>query len=1172
MTHSNFIRNSLSAVVSALALACSFAAGAAVTVLTDTPPLNVNTVKPNLMFTLDNSGSMQETSVPDAMNANTGRPCYKNSTANALYFDPAATYTPPKNYVGATDTTIDFPDIPFTAARWDGFNTNASWRNNIGAGWFTTTLPMDLRTNFRADYEYLSTHQATDARQGAYYTVYSPTAPYTATKPAAAVPGECHDDNAYTRVDVTAASAAIQQKFANWFSYYRSRMLAMKTAAGIAFSDLNKDEYRVGFHTINGFAANYLNVVDFTGAARQAWYTRFYTITPSGGTPSRAAHIRIGEYFRGNGVAAGLPAAVDPIIQSCQANYHLLSTDGYWNEGDPTFTPGNQDSVVPALPAPVTGLTTGAAWPRLYREDSAAATGSQIKVPTLSDIATYYWATDLKPSLTNNVQTTDSDPANWQHLKLFGLSIAARGTLPYSYSNKSITNQTIIDLGDPPPVTIPPTPYNAKVWPNPTNNTTTAIDDLWHATVNSRGEFFNVDNAQQLASALAEALALIGGGSGTGTGAALGDANLGASGADSLIYVPGYTAGLWTGEIIAKRLDPDTAAVIDERVWLHSKILDSQTAATGWDTGRKILTMAGSGNVVPFRLGSLTAAQKIALGSPLVVAPQIVSEQQAVLNYLRGDATNEDQSALTSFKFRARKSRLGDIINSDPAAVTNPIELYSDTFNPGYQTFKTANAARTPMVYFGANDGLFHAVNGQASGADAGKEVWSYMPSFLFRNDATGVIGLTYKPTDLAPKKFTHRFYVDGSTITRDVDFARTSQVPGTPTPSPTPATTKDWRTVLITGLGKGGNGYVAFDVTTPPSTTAPEATLVSAGTVLWEFTDPDMGFSYGKPIIVKTRRYGWVAILSSGYNNITGPNAGKGVVFVVDIKTGKLLHKFITTDGDAGTPIGLANLEVFVPDVTDFTGTEIYGGDLLGNVWRFDITADSAPASTYPTSGVKFAQLRDSSNTPQPITTYPIPYTDPVTGTRFVAVGTGKLLNTADLTDSQRQTFYNFRDGSVFVPKTTGLPLARGNLTEITRSTVATDVSSSVNGWYQELVAPASNQPAERIIKAPYAALGTLLVFTITPTNDVCSPGAFGTAYGRNGLSGNSIIDPVGGQSFLGGTVGSDPYVGATLVSNKVGSPKLLFTTSKGKVGTLSPELPSGFKGTVVNYREIIE
>jgi type IV pilus assembly protein PilY1 len=822
MTHSNFIRNSLSAAISVLALACSFAAGAAVTVLTDTPPLNVNTVKPNLMFTLDNSGSMQETSVPDSMNANTGRPCYKNSTANALYFNPAATYTPPKNYVGATDTTIDLPDVPFTAARWDGFNITANWRDSTTAAavvpkvWFTTNVPIDLRTMFRADYEYSSTHQATDTRQGAYYTVYTPTAPYTATKPAAAVPGECHDDSAYTRVDVTAASAVIQQKFANWFSYYRSRMLAMKTAAGIAFSDLNKDEFRVGFHTINGFAANYLNVVDFTGAARQAWYTRFYAMAPSGGTPSRAAHIRIGEYFRGNGVAAGLPAAVDPITQSCQANYHLLSTDGYWNEGNPTFTPGNQDDLVPALPSPVTGLTTGAPWPRLYRENTAAATGSEIKVPTLSDIATYYWATDLRPSLANNVQATDADPANWQHLKLFGLSIAAKGTLPYSYKNKSITNQTIIDLGELPPVTNPLTPYNPKVWPNPTNNTPTAIDDLWHAAVNSRGEFFNVDTAQDLALALAEALAAIGSGGGTGTGGGLGDANLGASGADNLIYVPNYTAGLWTGEITAKRLDPDTALVKDELVWTHSTILNSQIAGSGWDTGRKILTMAGSGNVVPFRLGSLTGPQKTALGSPLVVAPQTtLSEQQVVLNYLRGDATNEDQNVATSSKFRVRKTRLGDVINSDPAVVTTPIELYSDTFNPEYQTFKAAKATRTPMVYFGANDGLFHAINGQAGVADAGKEVWSYMPSFLFRNDATGVIGLTYKPTDLAPKKFTHRFYVDGSTITRDVDFARTSQVPGTPTPTPTPATTTDWRTVLITGLGKGGNGYVAFDVTT---------------------------------------------------------------------------------------------------------------------------------------------------------------------------------------------------------------------------------------------------------------------------------------------------------------------------------------------------------------------
>ncbi len=1147
MTHSFVFRKSILSALVLLLLSCSFGANAALTVLEDKPPLTVSTIKPNFMFTLDNSGSMQSTYVPDGMDANFGRRCFKNNIANALYFDPTASYPAPKSYIGATDTTIDFPDVPFNAAPWDGFNLTATWRDNTGGGWFNTTAPLDLNSAFRANYEYNSGTQASDARQKAYY------ARYTAATPVIPVSGTCYPDASYTIVDVTLELAAVKQSFANWFSYYRARMLAIKSAAGTAFSDLNKNDFRVGFHTINNFGANYLNVLDFSGMNRENWYKRFYAMSPRGATPSRASHIRIGEYFRGNGAAVGLPAAIDPIQQSCQLNYHFLSTDGYWNEPNPAFTPGNQDDIVPVLPSVVAGLTSGVAWPKLYRESPVAATGSEIKVPTMSDIATYYWATDLRPAMLNNVPTSVADPANWQHLSLYGISIAARGTLPYSFSNSAITAQTIADITNI---------ANPLVWPNPINNSPSAIDDLWHATVNSRGLFFNVDSAGQLAQAVSSALADAASRSGTAAGAALGNANLAAGGADNLVYVPSYKSG-WTGELVAKRLDINTGLIIGSDVWKHSDVLGLQLAGTGWDSSRKLLTMA-NGIAVPLRLGALTNLQKTSLGSPLVLAPRLISEQQAVLNYLRGDKFNEDQSAATSFKFRQRATRLGDIINSEPVAVTTASDIYADTYNPDYQAFKATILARTPMVYFGANDGFLHAVNGEASGVNAGKEVWAYMPSFLFRADETGVAALTYKPTDLAPKKFAHHYYVDGILATRDVDFKRTSQVAASPTPVPTPATATDWHTVLITGLGKGGKGYAALDITAPPAMSSTESALASSSKVLWEFTDPDMGFTYGKPIIMKTRRFGWVVALAGGYNNISGTYAGQGIVYIVDVKTGVLLHKFITPEGSATSPSGLAHIEGFVPDYTDFFATELYGSDLLGNVWRFDIS-DTTP---YATAGVKFAQLRDSSNQLQPITTAPIPYADPITGTRFVAVGTGKLLNVADLTDFQRQTIYNFRDGNVSTPKTSGLPLNRGSLAEVALTTIVANLTSASDGWFQDFVAGSG----ERVVKRPQSFLGQLSIFTLTPSNDPCDADAFGTEYARNGLTGNSVIDPLGLTSFEGGTPGSPLFVGDRIIKTADGKYQQQRLDGKGGVTTSKIVFPTGFQGKVVNYREIIE
>jgi type IV pilus assembly protein PilY1 len=1135
----------LTAIALSIALiGSSISAFAAPVVIADSPPLDINTVKPNLMFTLDTSGSMSEVSVPDPFAANEGRNCFKSFDANPLYFNPAETYQLPKSHNGASNTTTTLPDINYNDAPWDGFNTNATYRDDIAvAGTFVnTTARLDLRTRFRPDFKYDQTNPSQPRGDG-YYMLY------TGAVPVKPVPGNCYPDASYTRVSINLATPAVQNSFARWFTYYRSRMQAMKSAAGLAFGDLETTTFRVGFHNIWNTNGSFLNVLDFTGNHRQDWYTRFYASVPNNATPLRAATIRVGEYFR-TGVMPGVAGSVDPVQQSCQPNFHLLSTDGYWNEPNPAFVPGNVDNVVPALPSTITGFTTGAPWPRPYRENPAAPVAPAINSPTLADIATYYWATNLRPAFpVKNVPTSTQDPADWQHVVMSGIAIAARGDLPYDTANSAIAAQTIADLT-----------AGTRVWPHPTNLQPSAIDDLWHASVNSRGTFYNVNSAKDLSTALSAALADFSSRSASASGAALANANLSTT---SIAYVPSYKTGEWTGDLVARSIDAKTGLATAD-LWSHAVKLDAQAGGTGWNTSRKLLTRA-NGNVVPFSLGSLTTAQAAALGSPLVVAPFAASEQQSILNYLRGDRSNEDQTAAASFKFRARAKLLGDITFSEPRAVAEPIETYSDANNPGYQAFRTAKANRTPMVYFGANDGFFHAVNGQAPGPsapNAGNEMYAYMPSQLLRSGPTGIAALTYRLIDPPPKKFNHKYYVDGTPFSRDVDFSRTSQSATSPTP--TSAAAADWRTVLIAGLGKGGTSYIALDVTTPPTGTESEAALAASERILWEFTDADMGLTYGKPAIVKTARYGWVALLPGGYNNISGPNPGKGIVYVVDVKTGTLLHKFITPDGDTSNPLGLAHLDAFVTDSRDYTATEIYAGDLEGNVWRFDISV----TTPYSKTGIKFAQLTDGAGNKQPMTTYPLPYADPATGRRFVAIGTGKLLSVADLADRSQQTFYNLRDGSVFEPSSTGLPLTRSVLSAVARTDNAVDLPDTIKGWYTDLVS--TSTIGERITKEAVAIFGVVTATSIQPSNDVCSRGGTGTFYARDVTSANDVIP--GAATFIGGAPGEPPIVGVRAVKGDDGKVTIQLLTGGGTIRTVDIPLPGGFQGNVVNYREIIE
>ena len=54
--------------------------------------------------------------------------------------------------------------------------------------------------------------------------------------------------------------------------------------------------------------------------------------------------------------------------------------------------------------------------------------------------------------------------------------------------------------------------------------------------------------------------------------------------------------------------------------------------------------------------------------------------------------------------FRKREAVLGDIVNSQPVYVGKPFANYQEN---NYAAFKAA--ARTPMLYVGANDGMLHA-------------------------------------------------------------------------------------------------------------------------------------------------------------------------------------------------------------------------------------------------------------------------------------------------------------------------------------------------------------------------------------------------------------------------------------------------------------------------------
>ena len=1239
--------------------------GAAITTssLAEKPLLGESPVKPNIMYTLDESGSMSADYLPDyislgddksginkwcrdplARTANcsktvspstmSGNPPYASSNFNKMYYDPAVRYSAGIR-VGADGSTSNLPfqaGSGWTNVYVDGFagypGPNPGTVANGGAINLVTGYPDEIyctksnpivpdetdtaknssdgsvcRYNGKpypgapAGYNYPNatyTNRVPVKGGPYYYTISSVkfcpapnsvgwgangpqcTTRWSPTNLYVSFGASDFDPTAFARIDIDTNNAQEMNNFATWYAFARTRMLAMKTAGGTAFSALDA-RTRVGFNTINTFAtnSNFLNIRDFTAANKTAWFTKFYSVAPIGETPTIDAMWRVGEYFANRGAAAGLPGATDPLDAAtgqCQLNYHLMSTDGYWFQSvvdRPGI--GNQDLNAPdPLPGPIPksvsgqpAITAGQPFPLPYREGSGSDTTSN----TMADVAMFYWINDIRPDFENKVKDKDSI-ATWQHVTLYGLSIGAVGTFD-SNSRDAVTGA-------------PASVVSGTPWPKPVTNTPTAIDDLWHAAVSSRGKYLNAQTADDLARKTVRAVNELAAPP-SGTGSAVGiPGNGGQLTAGYLTY---YAPIDWSGDVRKYALDVNTGAVpVDADgnptqlpVWSAKSQLDGQAAGTGWNTNRRIVTMnSDTDTPVPFRLANLSATQKASLTAGWSSVTPPPTDQQ-VLDYLRGDPSHDEDHvdvAAVPSAFRARSHVLGDIVYSAAVPVGSPwdarasapVRPLDDAGNPGYRRFAEEKKLRTPMVYVAANDGMLHAFvdsAGNIAGPNDGKEAWAYIPKAVFEgsdpNDSDHPRGspsspfefdlaaLTYR-SDLLPT-FKHRFYVNATPRVWDIDFANTN------TRIPPDESGARWRTILVGGLGAGGRTVYALDVTDPiappPPFSSSDTEATAARKVLWEFTDKDhpgdLGYVFDAPTLVKTFRYGWVVLVASGYNN----SSGKGILYVLDPKNGAILKRLSPDDpadldplsarpdpATATNPRGLSTIRAFTTSRKNPYVLQAYGGDLSGNVWRFDLSDPDE-------SKWKVALIAKLAvgGVAQPITTGVRVEIDQNNNVdRYLFVGTGKLLDQADVPDAPGVTnsMYVIRDGTRTAAGPVPLsPYTRADLNTVDGTKVTGFSGTSTRGWYQD------GRPGEKVITDVAADVQTV-VYSFSKSTAECENVLTSTLFARDFTTGNSALQPQGGTGAVVASIGDVGAVaGVALIQGASGDVRLQVTTT---------------------------
>lgn len=806
------------------------------------------------------------------------------------------------------------------------------------------------------------------------------------------------------------------------------------------------------------------------GGHRTNFMTWVNGLTNSGPTPSHLMIENAGQYLSNQTLGISSPWAADPGVTqnpvlACRKSYHILMTDGGWNGtglyADANFVDasnaantrivrgGNADGganrdLPDGTPYSITSDQT-----RIYRDDWGSATLS-----TLSDLSFHYWATDLQPSLTNSVRpvisqtgtfnfgTTASpanlsqywnprnNPATWQHMVNYTIGFDPDGTgatlgadqwngAPVWGGNTFAGDLPRLIRGD----IVWPTPYcgpdNLGTGNLPcdraagyTSGTSSPLADarkmeLWHAALNSRGRFVPAPNAAALVDAFNNILSEIL--SQTSSPLVSIAASTSRLRSDGFVYVAGYNTERWSGQLGAYSITAATNAVSPTPTWQATALLDTSTFSV---TDRLVITSNDTTSTTSFIWGSLTTVTQSTLrGSDNTTTAALR------VQYIRGDRSQEQSNGGA---MRNRDSRLGDIVNSNIWLTGRPIRLAFDHWQ--HDTFRSTHANRTPTLYVGANDGMLHAFD-----STNGRELMAYVPRGAYTN-----------LREYTLPSYSHKYFVDGQPFTGDADLSGRGD---------TTTTVANWRTVLVSGMGAGARGFFALNVTSPLAT---QVIIDRTGS-----TDDDIGHIFSSPVtdaavanrseqIVKLNNGRWAVVLGNGYNSINE----RPVLLIQYLDGDRSLVKLVA-NSSTGQTNGLS-----APRLIDINGDGkvdiAYAGDLLGQLWKFNLTSSSASGwSVVGTSPIFTAEY--PTGTRQPITVAPLWLAPPQGGIQ-IAFGTGRNLTEADRTPSTTQSIYSLWDdakytvaGGVVTLSTT--TTAINGRTDLTEQSVATAVTSTATG-----------------------------------------------------------------------------------------------------------------------------
>lgn len=621
-----------------------------------------------------------------------------------------------------------------------------------------------------------------------------------------------------------------------------------------------------------------------------------------------------------------------------------------------------------------------------------------------------------------------------------------------------------------------------------------SVEGLWHAAYNSAGQFMPALDIPKVLESVEKLLTTIDRAVKSGTS---GSTISGRLQSGNSYFRSEYELLNLTGDIKASVLDVDDDTVsFSDPLWSAAELVNNKTF---FGQDRLLFTY------------NPTQKQAVQLTANADVNNILTDQQRSrVFPNLTGRAL---ASAFSDFSSRLLEAPLSTFVHSTPIAVIPPNRIFPEQLPQfkAYSRFKNTHKDRPTTVYAGSNGGLLHGFDGKT-----GKEVFAYLPDLVLEKDM--------RTQDVAIQS-----RVDGPMLAADVFFNDANT----------------WKTVLMSGLGQGGKGYFALDVTNPRDLSAAELN----NKVLWEFKgDDDLGKTFAKPAVGLMANNRWVAVFGNGYNSDTG----NAVLYFVDVETGKLIKKITTGHNAAHDPKnldrrnGLAEPALVDLDL-DGIIDRIYVGDYFGNLFNIDVTSSNASqwGSTYGSDTLAKPLFSTGG---QPITNKPGAVAHPTNGI-VVLFGTGQLI-AAEQNTGDNAIFGIYDAGKSVITHSTLVQHVMSSTTSDVVIKPGKDVADP-QGWMIEFKGILSQS---NVITAPKIQNGQVSFVSVGKSSTaVCSePTYYSSILTVDALTGRSLGAPVflddDGKSIrrnnqnVDGIVSNSQYLDTVILGN--GNNEVFLTT----------------------------